>query len=95
VIEGPEDLRTIILDSERPFEDRGEAVAAIVESDPPNAALVLVEVGGRTSEMGPILRAAGASLARLIYDGVRVTEFDMRDARAAMYEALCAWRPPT
>ena len=89
-----DDSARTLLDINGNLHQRLKALGALVESDPRSAMPVLLQVGERVDEPVVLLKEVGSALASLSYQGIPLTEFDMRDLNAITYEAFSEWMPP-
>ena len=62
--------------------------------DPALTKTVLLAIASRENETVDLLEYSGQELARIDHEGVRVTQFDLRDMNPVAYEANFDWMPP-
>lgn len=75
--------------------ERIEAINVLTATSPGAALPVLLEVGSRPDEPGPLLEATGAGLGRIQDEGFQVTEFDLRNLAAVAAEAFSTGSLPS
>jgi len=83
-----------LLDQAEDLDTRLRALALLIEQDPQAAVPVLLRVGERTDEPDPLLIEVGAALAELLWKGIRVTQFDLRDISEVTDKGFTDWMPP-
>jgi len=84
----------IALDPSKSTEERIRALQSLWVLDRPLTKTVLLAIASRENETVDLLEYAGQELARIDHEGVRVTQFDLRDMNPVAYEANFDWMPP-
>jgi|ERR1022692_1657368 hypothetical protein len=84
----------IALDRSKSSEERIGALQSLWVLDPALTKTVLLAIASRENETVDLLEYSGQELARIDHEGVRVTQFDLRDMNPVAYEANFDWMPP-
>lgn len=87
------DLGSRAMDEGVQLKERIGAIEELGRSGSGDALKILLNIGERQSEPGQILRAVGTALAALMHQGVKISEFDMRNLQGVTYDAYCEWEP--
>jgi hypothetical protein len=87
------ELRSRAMDEGIQLKGRVNAIEELGRSGSSDALATLLKIGERQSESDQVLRAVGSALAVLTHQGVKITEFEMRNLQGVTYDAYCEWEP--